>query len=349
MNVVDLACTISEMDMLTERMKFEKKYRTNNISPTIEFINYDKLDVIGKGAFSTVILYRNKKTKECVIFKRLLKSNIIKKRQLKQILHEKRVLQAIDSPFIVKLLFSCKDNDAVYMVMPFLNGGDLLSLLRRHRNFTEPSARFFSAQLVLAIEYLHAVNVIHRDIKPENILIKENGYIVLADLGLSKIVNDRLWSFCGTPEYVAPEIIQSKGYDKAVDWWSLGVLIYEFCVGRTPFYKSQCNELTMYGNILNGDYSMPNTFSENLQDLVQNLIQTDLTKRLGGLKNGVNDIKYHKWYRDINWKALYHQELIAPIKPMVKNDGDTSNFMKYSDTPYLKSAVCKFELEFCDF
>lgn len=337
------------MNVSLERMKFEKKYKINNVSQPVDFNSYDKLDIIGKGAFSTVILYRHKKTKVYSIFKRLLKTNIIKKRQLKQILHEKRVLQAIDSPFIVKLLFSCKDNDAVYMVMPFLNGGDLLSLLRRHRNFSEASARFFSGQLVLAIEYLHGVNVIHRDIKPENILVKENGYVQLADLGLSKIVNDRLWSFCGTPEYVAPEIIQSKGYDKAVDWWSLGILIYEFCVGRTPFYKSQCNELTMYGNILNGDYSIPSTFSGYLADLVRNLVQTDLTKRLGRLKNGVDDIKYHKWYRDIDWKALYHQELIAPMKPTVKNDGDTSNFVKYSDTPYLKSAVCKFELEFSEF
>lgn len=337
------------MNVSLERITFEKKYKINNVSPVVDFNDWEKLDVIGKGAFSTVILYRQKKTREYVIFKRLLKSNIIKKRQLKQILHEKRVLQAIDSPFIVQLLFSCKDNDAVYMIMPFLNGGDLLSLLRRHRNFTEPSARFFSAQLVLAIEYLHCVNVIHRDIKPENILVKENGYIQLADLGLSKIVKDRLWSFCGTPEYVAPEIIQSKGYDRAVDWWSLGILIYEFCVGRTPFYISQCNELTMYGNILNGDYSIPNTFSGYLQDLVRNLVQTDLTKRLGRLKNGVNDIKYHKWYRDINWKALYCQELIAPMKPMVRNDGDTTNFVKYSDTPYLKAAVCKFELEFSEF
>lgn len=337
------------MNVSLERIKFEKKYKINNVSPVVDFNDWEKLDVIGKGAFSTVILYRHKKTRGYVIFKRLLKSNIIKKRQLKQILHEKRVLQAIESPFVVQLLFSCKDNDAVYMIMPFLNGGDLLSLLRRHRNFTEPSARFLSAQLVLAIEYLHCVNVIHRDIKPENILVKENGYIQLADLGLSKIVKDRLWSFCGTPEYVAPEIIQSKGYDKAVDWWSLGILIYEFCVGRTPFYKSQCNELTMYGNILNGDYSIPNTFSSYLQDLVRNLVQTDLTKRLGRLKNGVNDIKYHKWYRDINWKTLYCQELIAPMKPMVRNDGDTTNFVKYSDTPYLKSAVCKFELEFSEF
>lgn len=335
--------------MSPERMKFEKRYKTNHVSPVVDFSNYDKIDIIGKGAFSTVILYRKKKTKELVIFKRLLKANIIKKRQLKQILHEKRVLQALDSPFIVKLLFSYKDNDAVYMVMPFLNGGDLLSLLRRHRKFSETSARFFSAQLVLAIEYLHDVNVIHRDVKPENVLVRDNGYIQLADLGLSKLVKDRLWSFCGTPEYVAPEIIQSKGYDKAVDWWALGILTYEFCVGRTPFYKSQCNELTMYGNILNGDYSIPNTFTDHLKDLVRNLVQIDLTKRLGRLKNGVNDIKNHKWYRDVNWRALYRQELIAPVKPTVKNDEDTTNFIKYNDTPYLKSAVCKFELEFSEY
>lgn len=332
-----------------KKVLFDKKYKTDDVSPLADFQNYDKLNVIGMGAFSAVILYRNKKTKEYVVFKRLLKAHIIKKRQLKQILHEKRVLRAVESPFIVKLLYSCKDNDAVYMVMPFSNGGDLLCLLRRYCNFTEPKARFFSAQVVLAIEYLHSVNVIHRDIKPENILIKENGYILLTDLGLSKIVNDRLWSFCGTPEYLAPEIIHSKGYDKAVDWWSLGILIYEMCAGHTPFYKPKCNELTMYGNILNGDYSIPDTFSGNLGDLVRNLVEVDLTKRLGHLKDGVDDIKNHIWFRSMNWRSLHHQEIIAPMKPVVKHDGDTSNFAKYSEATYSKSAVCKFELEFSEF
>lgn len=337
------------MNMAKERIKFEKRYNTNIVSPPVDLGNFEKLEVIGKGGFSTVILYQNKTTKEYVIFKRILKSNIIKKRQLKQIMHEKRAMQAIDSPFIVKLLFACKDNDAIYMVMPFLNGGDLLSLLRRYRHFTEPSARFLSAQLVLAIEYLHGVNMAHRDIKPENILVKENGYVQLADLGLSKMVTDRLWSFCGTPEYVAPEIIQSKGYDKNVDWWALGILIYEFCVGRTPFYKQKCNELVMYGNILSGDYTIPSTFSSELQDLVRNLVQNDITKRYGGLKDGVNDIKNHKWYRDIDWTAIYNQEMIAPVKPDVNGPGDTSNFGKYTDPPYLKSAVCKYELEFSEY
>lgn len=332
-----------------ENTEFEKKYKMNDESPFADFTDYEKIDVIGKGAFSTVILYQHNQTKEFVVFKRLLKSNIMKKRQLRQIMHEKRVMQATDSPFIVKLLFTCKDNDAIYMVMPYMSGGDLLTLLRRHHNFSEPSARFFSAQLVLAIEFLHSVDVIHRDIKPENILMKENGYVQLADLGLSKIIKDRLWSFCGTSEYIAPEIIQSKGYDRAVDWWSLGILIYEFCVGRTPFYKSQSNELIMYGNILNGDYTIPTTLSDTLQDLVRNLVQTDLTKRLGRLKNGVDDIKFHKWYRDLDWKALNQQQLIAPLKPVVKSDGGTSNFVKCSETQYPKSATCKYELEFAEF
>lgn len=343
--------TINELNINTEKIKeiFLKKYKASSPSSLAEFSDYDKLNVIGKGAYSTVILYRHKTTKNYMVCKRLLKQNIMKKNQLRQILHEKQILKAIEWPFIISLLNSYKDNDAVYLTMPFINGGDLLTLLKRHRKLSEPSARFFGAQLVLAIEYLHLLDIIHRDIKPENILIDEHGYIKLADLGLSKLINDRLWSFCGTPEYVSPEIIQSKGYGKATDWWSFGILIYELCMGRTPFFKEQNHEMEMYANILSGEYSIPNLFSNNLQDLIQHLIQVDLTRRFGCLKNGVNDIKAHKWFKDIDWKALYRKEIKAPMKPTIKHDGDIANFGKYVEEIFLRSANCKFELEFADY
>lgn len=336
--------------MTSESIKsaFIQRYNANKPSPVADFTVFDKIDVIGKGAFSIVILYRDRIRNSQVAFKRILKSNIMTENQFGRILHEKKIMAALDCPFIIKLICSYKDNDAVYLGTPFMAGGDLLCLLKRYRKLSEEVARFIAAQILLAIEYMHSLDVIHRDIKPENILFDNNGYVKVGDLGLSKIVDKRLWSFCGTPEYLSPEIIRSRGYSTASDWWSFGVLIYEICFGRSPFINASDvnanNNMAIYGQILSGAYTIPDTFSASLRHLISNLLQVDISKRLGCMKNGLDDIKAHKWFSEMDWNALTKQRLKAPFIPAL-------NAMrgKYVDEKYFKSSTCQYEMEFAEF
>lgn len=201
----------------------------------------------------------------------------------------------------------------------------------------------------MALEYIHEMGMVYRDLKPENIMIDYKGFLKVTDFGFCKLLKGRTYTLCGTPEYIAPEIVQNKGYGQSVDWWSFGVLLFEMSAGNSPFAIGNPSQMELLEKICGGQFKTPNSFSAHLKNLVHNLLQIDLTKRYGNLKNGVDDIKQHAWFKNINWVMLYNQTMEPPFVPKVKGPGDYSQFDKYDDVPLTVATVNKYEKDFADF
>lgn len=308
---------------------------------------FDVIKTIGAGAFGTVFLVRDTISFYYYAMKTMEKSAIVQKKVVRQIIREKKVLQALSFPFVVPLEFTSKDNGYVYFVVPFEAGGELYTLIKNTGALPEAWSQFYAAQMVLALEYLHHCCVVHRDVKPENILINASGYIKLVDFGFCKIIKTRTWTLCGTPEYIAPEIIMGKGYSYTVDWWSLGVLIFEMSTGYPPFYGA--NRAKLYDKILIGKFKTPETMSKITKSIIRHFLEVDPTKRYGSLKTGGYDIKSHAWFHETNWDGILHQKDIPPYIPVCKDLADTTNFTSRSEAKLKSYAQPVFEDEFADF
>ncbi|TVY42025.1 cAMP-dependent protein kinase type+2 [Lachnellula occidentalis] len=293
--------------------------------------DFDILRTLGTGSFGRVHLVQSKHNQRFYAVKVLKKAQVVKMKQVEHTNDERRMLQEVKHPFLITLWGTFQDSKNLYMVMDFVEGGELFSLLRKSQRFPNPVAKFYAAEVTLALEYLHSKQIIYRDLKPENLLLDRHGHLKITDFGFAKRVPDITWTLCGTPDYLAPEVVSSKGYNKSVDWWSLGILIFEMLCGFTPFWDGG-SPMKIYENILKGRVKYPPYIHPDAQDLLQRLITADLTKRLGNLHGGSEDVKNHQWFAEVTWERLSKKDIDAPYVPPVKAGvGDASQFDKYPE------------------
>lgn len=300
----------------------------------IELTDFQLRATVGTGTFGRVRLATldlpGSKSEVPIALKIMKKSEIIRLKQVEHVKAEKQILSMVTHPFVVNLIAAFQDERRVVMVLEYVNGGELFSYLRQEGRLPIDSARFYSAEIVCAFEHLHSLNIVYRDLKPENLLIDSGGHLKIADFGFAKVVEKRTWTLCGTPEYLAPEIIQSKGHGKPVDWWALGILIFEMLAGYPPFFDD--NPFGIYQKVLAGKISFPRHFDVKPKELIKRLLTADRTKRYGCLRGGADDVKKHKWYKEINWETVPNRALVPPLIPQVSDPTDTSMFDKYPES-----------------
>ncbi|CAH3111374.1 serine/threonine-protein kinase Sgk1-like [Pocillopora verrucosa] len=286
------------------------------------------LKVIGKGSFGKVFLAKNKQEDEFYAIKVLNKAAIRKRNEAKHIMAERNVLlMNVKHPFLVGLHYSFQTRDKLYFVLDYVNGGELFFHLQKERYFPEARARFYAAEIASAIGYLHSLQIIYRDLKPENILLDHKGHVVLTDFGLCKEgiePSGTTSTFCGTPEYLAPEVLRKQEYDKTVDWWCLGAVLYEMMYGLPPFYSRDTAE--MYDNILHKPLRLRTNISASARNVLEKLLQKDRSKRLGVGENDFEEVKNHPFFQSIDWQLLYDKKIEPPYNPNVTGQLDLRHF-----------------------
>jgi serum/glucocorticoid-regulated kinase 2 len=314
----------------------------------VRLADFDLLKVLGRGAFGKVMQVKKKSDGKIYAMKILKKGAIVARNQVEHTKAERTILQQLQHPFLMTLRFAFQSKDKLYLVLDYFQGGELFFHLKSQRRFSEDVARLYVAEIALAFGHLHSLGVIYRDLKPENILLDDSGHVCLTDFGLAKEMEagDKAHTFCGTPEYLAPEIVQALGHDKAVDWWSLGILLYELTVGIPPFYSQNVNE--MYNKIQHGVLRFPPFLSEGCKQLIIGLLNRDPKKRMGS-ENDVEDLKAHAFFMgqpEWNWDKVYNKEFEAPFKPNVSGEDDTSNFdEEFLREPVVDSVVAGSQLD----
>lgn len=293
--------------------------------------DFDILKLIGKGTFGRVFQVRKRDTHRIYAMKVLSKKVIVQKKEVAHTLGERNILVRTarsDSPFIVGLKFSFQTPTDLYLVTDYMSGGELFWHLQKEGRFNETRAKFYVAELILALQHLHKHDIVYRDLKPENILLDANGHIALCDFGLSKAnlaESDTTNTFCGTTEYLAPEVLLDEhGYTKMVDFWSLGVLVFEMCCGWSPFYADDTQQ--MYRNIAFGKVRFPrDALSVEGRNFVKGLLNRNPRHRLGA-NGGAAELMAHPFFADVDWNQLAQKNVVPPFKPKLKSELDVSNF-----------------------
>ncbi|XP_075731427.1 microtubule-associated serine/threonine-protein kinase 3 isoform X3 [Rhipicephalus microplus] len=309
--------------------------------------DFETIKLISNGAYGAVYLVRHKESRQRFAMKKINKQNLVLRNQVEQVFAERDILSFTDNPFVVSMLCSFETKRHLCLVMEYVEGGDAATLLKNMGPLPVDIAQFYFAETVLAVEYLHSYGIVHRDLKPDNLLITNMGHIKLTDFGLSKVglmnlatnlyegyldketkqFNDK--QVYGTPEYIAPEVILRQGYGKPVDWWSMGIILYEFLVGCVPFFGETPEEL--FAHVINDEIEWPEDedwpLPEDARHLVSQLLQQNPLDRLG--TGGAHEVKEHPFFNDVDWDSLLRQK--AEFVPQLEDEEDTSYFDTRTD------------------
>lgn len=287
--------------------------------------DFDQLGTLGTGTFGKVKLCVHRVTRQYFCLKILKKQIIFRYHQLNHVQNEKFVLQQIMHPGVVRLFRTFNDAENVYLLIEYAPGGELFTLIRRFGKFTEDVARFYAAEIIVVLEHLHSKNIVYRDLKPENILLDPQGHVKLADFGFAKQIFDRTWTMCGTPDYMAPELIAMSGHGMAVDYWSLGVLIFEMLVGFPPFTDPTTEGL--FAKIREPNKLVfPPHISPTAHHFIMSLLVVDPSRRLGNIHKDTENIRNHPWLASVDWAKVDARSGQGPIIPPLRSAGDTRNF-----------------------
>ena len=301
----------------------------NNRQCQCKLDEFKVIGILGRGAFGTVKLVSDPKTDISYALKGIRKCQVVELGQQTHILNEKKVMKMLDNQFLVNLCGTYKDEYRVYFLLEVCLGGELFTILRKMRSFDEQTAKFYSACVIEAFGYMHNKNIIYRDLKPENLVLTTDGYLKVTDFGFAKVVPNKTFTLCGTPDYLAPEIVTGQGHGKGVDWWTVGILIYEMLASFPPFFDDE--PMMTYRKIIQGKYKFPRYLSPQSKDIITKFLKPKPTKRLGVIKGNTKLIKSHPWFKDFKWDSLVQHKLKAPIRPKIKSQYDLSNFDHFQE------------------
>ena len=305
-----------------------KRELTTSLLSLNDYIIYH---YIKYGRFGNFHFCQAKKDYKNYLIKVLKKSVILEKKLFDKIFHELQIYEKLRNSLFFTKLIGIATNDPKYLVLffDFVPGGKLRTLLNTKKKLPLEHAKFYVANILLILENLHKNKIIYRDLKPDNLLIKENGYLTMLDISYAKELknkNDLTYTLCGTPNYLAPEIILNKGYNYSIDFWSLGVILFEMLVGKDPFHSH--DPMLIYQNILTNKMQFPKIIDRDAKTLINHLLVPDPSKRYGCLKNGGDDIKNHRLYNDFRWRRLGEESLDPPFKPQFEEE---EVYTKYYD------------------
>ena len=332
----------AKLGSLKEIMEAEVKLQEEKSKEVaVRFSDLEISKVLGSGQFGSVCVCKQKYTGHLYALKKIPKSMVISLGQFDHVENERDVMSKCQSPFLVRLYRAFHDYENLFMVLELVPGGELFHLLDLEGRFTEQAVKFFAASVILGFRAMHSQGIVYRDLKPENLLLDAEGYLKMCDFGFAKHVGSgKTFTFCGTPDYQAPEIIKRVGHSYAADYWALGVLIYELLIGDAPFTPEDDDPRGTYKNILQGNFKIPTWISNQAADIIAKLLTQAPEKRLGCGRNGIKEIMSHPWFRGFDWTKLERRKMTPPIKPQMADEFDLSNFEEVEDdSEYTRLAI----------